>query len=103
MVQTSLRDSVGKFGAWSPSVRPRIGSDPLGPARAIIPNQILAERDLVAVHWTASGTNTQPGMGIPATGKKISVSGMTIFASKQERYAKSGAFGTCCPLCGRWE
>src|SRR5215475_4278105 len=28
-------------------------------------NQILAERDLVAVYWTASGTNTQPGMGFP--------------------------------------
>ena len=45
-------------------------------------NQILAERDLVAVYWTASGTNTQPGMGFPATGKKISVNGMTIFRFK---------------------
>lgn len=45
-------------------------------------NQILAERDLVAVYWTAWGTNTQPGMGIPATGKKISVDGMTIFRFK---------------------
>lgn len=45
-------------------------------------NQILAERDLVAVYWTATGTNTQPGMGIPATGKKISVNGMTIFRFK---------------------
>src|SRR6516162_3066740 len=34
-------------------------------------NQILAERDLVAVYWTAWGTNTQPGMGLPGTGKKI--------------------------------
>lgn len=45
-------------------------------------NQILAERDLVAVYWTALGTNTQPGMGIPATGKKIRVDGMTIFRFK---------------------
>ena len=45
-------------------------------------NQILAERDLVAVYWTAWGTNTQPGMGFPATGKKISVNGMTIFRFK---------------------
>ena len=45
-------------------------------------SQILAERDLVAVHWTAAGTNTQPGMGIPATGKRISVDGMTIFRFK---------------------
>ena len=45
-------------------------------------NQILAERDLVAVYWTAWGTNAQPGMGFPATGKKISVDGMTIFRFK---------------------
>ena len=45
-------------------------------------NLILAERDLVAVYWTASGTNTQAGMGFPATGKKIKVNGMTIFRFK---------------------
>jgi steroid delta-isomerase-like uncharacterized protein len=42
-------------------------------------NRMVAEADLVAVHWTAWGTNTQPGMGLPATGKKIKVSGITIF------------------------
>jgi steroid delta-isomerase-like uncharacterized protein len=45
-------------------------------------NQILAERDLVAVYWTISGTNTQAGMGFPATGKQIKVSGMTLFRFK---------------------
>jgi steroid delta-isomerase-like uncharacterized protein len=45
-------------------------------------NQILAEQDLVAVYWTSSGTNTQAGMGFPATGKKIRVDGMTLFRFK---------------------
>jgi len=45
-------------------------------------NEILAERDLVAVYWTASGTNTQAGMGFPATGKKITLPGMTLFRFK---------------------
>jgi steroid delta-isomerase-like uncharacterized protein len=45
-------------------------------------NQILAEGDLVAVYWNASGTNTQAGMGFPATGKKIKIDGMTIFRFK---------------------
>jgi steroid delta-isomerase-like uncharacterized protein len=45
-------------------------------------NQILAERDLVAVYWTSSGTNTQAGMGFPATGKKIKIDGMTVFRFK---------------------
>ncbi len=48
-------------------------------------NQILAERDLVAVYWTASGTNTQAGMGFPATGRKIKIDGMTLFRFKAGR------------------
>jgi len=49
------------------------------PDMQIAVNHVVAEGDLVAVHWTAWGTNTQPGMGLPATGKKIRVSGMTLF------------------------
>lgn len=45
-------------------------------------NQVVGERDLVVVYWTASGTNTQPGMGLPATGKKITTPGMTLFRFK---------------------
>lgn len=52
------------------------------PDMQIVVNRMLAEGDLVAVHWTAWGTNTQPGMGLPATGKKIKVSGITIFRFK---------------------
>jgi steroid delta-isomerase-like uncharacterized protein len=48
-------------------------------------NQILAEQDLVAVYWTSSGTNTQAGMGFPATGKKIKIDGMTLFRFKEEK------------------
>jgi steroid delta-isomerase-like uncharacterized protein len=42
-------------------------------------NHIVAEGDLVSVRWTASGTNTAPGMGMPATGKSVSITGMTLF------------------------
>jgi len=44
--------------------------------------RIVAEHDLVAVHWTANGTNTHAGMGLPATGRKIKTSGMTFFRFK---------------------
>lgn len=42
-------------------------------------NHMVAEGDLVSIYWTASGTNTAAGWGIPATGKSVSVSGMTLF------------------------
>jgi steroid delta-isomerase-like uncharacterized protein len=49
------------------------------PDMQIAVKHIVAEGDLVVVHWTAWGTNTQPGMGLPATGKPVNVSGMTLF------------------------
>lgn len=42
-------------------------------------NHIVAEGDLVSVSWTASGTNTAAGAGMPATGKSVTVNGMTLF------------------------
>jgi steroid delta-isomerase-like uncharacterized protein len=49
------------------------------PDMQIAVKHMVAEGDLVMVHWTAWGTNTQPGMGLPATGKPVNVSGMTLF------------------------
>jgi steroid delta-isomerase-like uncharacterized protein len=42
-------------------------------------NHMVAEGDLVVVHWTVWGTNSQSGMGLPATGKPVKTSGMTLF------------------------
>jgi len=39
----------------------------------------VAEGDLVTVLWTASGTNTGQGNGLPATGKKVAGRGITIW------------------------
>jgi steroid delta-isomerase-like uncharacterized protein len=52
------------------------------PDMSVRVNQMVAEGDLVAVHWTVTGTNTQAGMGFPATGKKITIAGMTLFRFK---------------------
>lgn len=42
--------------------------------------QMVAECDQVAVHWSASGTNSGAGNGLPATGRKVAgLWGMTIF------------------------
>lgn len=48
----------------------------------------VAERDLVAVRWTARGTNTGAGNGIPATGRAVQVTGTTLFRLADGRIAE---------------
>jgi steroid delta-isomerase-like uncharacterized protein len=43
------------------------------------PKKLIAEDDLVTVYWIAHGTNTGSGNGLPATGKKIELAGITIW------------------------
>ena len=45
----------------------------------VVVDLIVAEGDLVSVRWTARGTNTGSGNGIPATGKKVQTTGITMF------------------------
>lgn len=39
----------------------------------------VAEGDLVAVHWSATGTNTVAAGGMPGKGKRARMEGMTFF------------------------
>jgi steroid delta-isomerase-like uncharacterized protein len=41
--------------------------------------QVIAEGDTVAVLWVAKGTNTGEGNGLPATGRKGALRGVTIW------------------------
>ena len=58
------------------------------PDMQIAVNHMVAEGDMVVVHWTVWGTNTQPGMGLPATGKPIKLSGMTLFRFREGRISE---------------
>ena len=49
------------------------------PDVVIAPEKLIAEDDLVTVYWIARGTNTGTGNGLPATGKKAELSGITIW------------------------
>ena len=48
----------------------------------------VAERDLVAVRWTARGTNTGSGNGITATGRAVEITGTTLFRMADGRIAE---------------
>ena len=49
------------------------------PDLVITPEKVIAEGDLVTVYWVARGTNTGAGNGLPATGKSMEGSGITIW------------------------
>src|SRR5215468_12404835 len=49
------------------------------PDLAIVPEKLIAEGDLVTIYWIARGTNTGTGNGLPATGKRGELPGITIW------------------------
>jgi steroid delta-isomerase-like uncharacterized protein len=49
------------------------------PDLVISPEKLIAEDDLVTIYWIARGTNSGTGNGLPATGKKGELSGITIW------------------------
>ena len=49
------------------------------PDVSIVPEKLIAEDDFVTIFWIARGTNTGTGNGLPATGKKAELAGITIW------------------------
>jgi steroid delta-isomerase-like uncharacterized protein len=49
------------------------------PDLVVVPEKLIAEDDLVTIYWIARGTNTGTGNGLPATGKKAELTGITIW------------------------
>src|SRR6266487_3939702 len=49
------------------------------PDIVIVPEKLIAEGDLVTIYWIARGTNAGTGNGLPATGKKAELAGITIW------------------------
>lgn len=45
----------------------------------IEPRKMMAEGELVTIYWVARGQNTGAANGIPATGKRVQSSGITIW------------------------
>ena len=49
------------------------------PDVVVTAEKAMAEGDLVTVYWIARGTNTGTGNGLPATGKRAELAGITIW------------------------
>jgi steroid delta-isomerase-like uncharacterized protein len=49
------------------------------PDIVVVPEKLIAEGDLVTIYWIGRGTNTGTGNGLPATGKKAELPGITIW------------------------
>ncbi len=49
----------------------------------------VADRNMVAVHWRAVGTNTVAAGGMPGKGARIGVEGMTFFRFSSGRIAEA--------------
>jgi steroid delta-isomerase-like uncharacterized protein len=76
----------------NPDPRPMIGSqavkDHLTSLRGAFPDlifdidDIVAEGEGIVVRWTARGTNDGDYFGMPATGKKIEITGMNTWVTR---------------------
>lgn len=52
------------------------------PDLAVSVKRTVADRDFVAVHWSAAGTNSVAAAGLPGKGGKANIDGMTFFRFK---------------------
>lgn len=49
------------------------------PDSEVTVQHVVGEGDLVATHWTVTGTHQAEFFGVPATGRKVSVEGMNVY------------------------
>ena len=54
----------------------------------------IAEGEFVATRWTGRGTNTGELMGMPPTGKQVTLKGSRTLGSRTARHARRGSSGT---------
>jgi len=65
-----------------------LGWRSFAPDMKLVVEHLVAEGDMVAVHWSGTATNTGEGNGFPATGRKVKLSAMTIFRFREGRIAE---------------
>ena len=74
------------FGQWAGMML-----DPYFSDSRITVEDMIAEGDKVAVRWTWTGTHTGEYMGIPATGRQIAITGISIHRFADGEFVESWA------------
>lgn len=54
--------------------------------------EVVAENDIVVIHWYARGSHQGEFKEIPATGRRISYSGVTIYRVQQNKIVEYWAY-----------
>jgi len=49
------------------------------PDSQVTVQHVVGEGDLVATHWTVTGTHQAEFLGVPATGRQVAVEGMNVY------------------------
>lgn len=63
------------------------------PDAALTIEELVAEGDTVAGRWTWGGTHTGPLFGIPATGKRLKVTGFTFYRIADGKVTRESGMG----------
>jgi steroid delta-isomerase-like uncharacterized protein len=78
-------DVVGSEGMWALLA----GLRESWPDLRFTVDQLIAEDDLVVARWHSEGTHTGPYLEVPATGRHIKNTGISIFRIRDGKVAES--------------
>ena len=98
------RTTAGSGSRREPGPDPVQGVDrrhPIGVPRPESPSSTRSsiEGDRAAIRWHSSGTHEHSLLGVPATKRKVEVSGATFARFEGDRSSRSSSPGTRAPCC----
>ncbi len=71
------------------------------PDASIEADQVLAEGNMVACHWTLEGTHDGPLFGVPPTGRRVRTHGFTVYAIEDGLVVREYGMGDSMGLMGQ--
>jgi steroid delta-isomerase-like uncharacterized protein len=95
-------DFVGHAAVWKYTAQQDMDSTASWhtamPDLTVTVERTVADRDSVALHWRAVGTNSVATAGLPGRGERIGVEGMTIFRFSSGHIAEEWSVVDVAPI-----